>query len=227
MKKALCILLALAAVLLLAGCGKKQAAEPAPGAPKADTPHAGSAGEAGSAEEAISPTAAIDSFVTLADAFAAAEPDNYQAATYEDRYVYVFLFDDTYFRVTAPLSAEVYDRLSAIDIFADDAKEQESAILSPLAIETRENVTAMIPVQAELDRWVGKTGGDLLDDGWYITGYYLDEALFYMNSGMFEYTVTVDGKLTYTDDFDEYEAIRPLTVKSVVFTALGDATNLD
>ena len=41
------------------------------------------------------------------------------------------------------------------------------------------------------------------------------------------YTVVFNGKLTYTDDFDEYEAIRPQTIKSVTYDCLADATNLD
>ncbi len=230
MKKALCVLLALLALLLLAGCGKKQASEPVPGAPKENSTPADAGSTAGTADTSASGTggtSAIDAFRTIGDVYAAAERENYQSATYEDRYVYVFLYQDTYYRVSAPLTPETYDKLSAVDIFADDADEQEHAILAPLTIETRENITDLIPVQSELDKYVGKTGGDLLDEGWYITGYYLDEAIFYMSSGMFEYTVTVDGKLTYTDDFNEYEAIRPLTVKSVAFMSLGDATNLD
>ena len=90
-----------------------------------------------------------------------------------------------------------------------------------------ENLSDAVPTQEELDKLVGKTGEELLEDNWYSSGYDLDSMEFTMGHGLFLYTVTFEGKVEVTDDFDENEAIKPLKVKSVVYYDLGDTTNLD
>ncbi len=203
MKKTLSLLLVLLIALgVLAGCGQA----PAPAAAPA-------------AESAVS----IESIKTIGDAMAI-ESEEYQSAAYEDAFVYVFHLGDAIYRVTAPLSPEGFSAIMALDYADPEYDRKYSDIISPLAIERRENLSELIPDQAELDKLVGKTGEELFEDGWYIgSGYMLDDMLFYMGKDLFEYSVVFDGRLEYSEDFDADEAIRPLKVKSVAYFGLGDA----
>ena len=47
----------------------------------------------------------------------------------------------------------------------------------------------------------------------------------YMCHGPFAYTVTFKGSPENSEDFDEYEALKLLTVQAVSYDGLGDATN--
>ena len=235
MKKTILILFLLTALVFCSACslfrqsgdGSGKGNDASADSAAADKTPAGTAGDAAGSDTAADLTAAIEGFRTIGDVRAVADTDNYQTATYDDLYVYVFRYDGTDYRVTAPIPADTRAVLDTLDIFDPDYNEKNNAALDPLVIETRENVSAMIPTKAELDQLIGKTGADLLDDGWYSMGYNVDEMTFFLAHGMFQYTVVFNGKLTYTDDFDEYEAIRPLTIKSVTYDCLADATNLD
>ena len=74
----------------------------------------------------------------------------------------------------------------------------------------------------------GKTGEQLLADGWTVTGYDLNQTVFFMEKGPFQYRFYFDGKLEESEGFDENEAIKPLSVKAVQFEMLGNnATGID
>lgn len=167
----------------------------------------------------------IESIRTIGDALALDSPE-YQSAALEKNFVYVFLLDGVYYRAVAPLSAETAALIWALDYDENyDARWKE--LVSPLKVEKIENLSALIPSRTELDGLIGKTGAELLDDGWKSYGYNLDAMEFFLAKDPFKYTVAFDGELEMSEDFDEYEALRDLTVKSIVFDGLGDATNLD
>ena len=207
MKKTIAVLLAcLMAMSLLTGCGAgtaPAAASAASGTSEAETP----------------------SFQTIGDVLSYEE--NRQYAYDENYYVYVFEKDGTCYRAVAELTAEVSEALNGLDILNENHDEKMAEIVSPLEISRLENLTEQMPSQEELDALVGKTGQELLDDGWTSGGYNLDEGEFWLNKGAYAYTVTFNETVEQTEDFDEYEAIGPLTVKSVVCTGIGDATNLE
>ena len=210
MKKTLSFALALSITLIvLTGCAMPSFGGSAP-TPAAPTP---------------SEKPGIESIRTIGDALAVDSPE-YQSAAYETAFVYVFLLDGVYYRAVAPLNAETAATIWALDYDENyDARWKE--LVSPLRIEKIENLSALIPSRAELDALVGRTGAELLDDGWQSYGYNLDTMEFFLAKEPFKYTVAFDGELEMSDDFDEYEALRDLTVKSVVFDGLGDATSLD
>ena len=82
------------------------------------------------------------------------------------------------------------------------------------------------PSQEELDKLVGKTVQDLFDEGWTCWGWNLGDHILWMYGGPFSYTVEFTGELNDTEYFDESEA-GSMTVKSVTYDGLGDATELD
>jgi len=208
MKKLLACLLTLVLTLsLLAACGGQENSPAGTGTP-----------------------ADVASVKTLGEAMDLAEDGTVQSATYEDSYVYVFKNGDAYWRLTAALDAEQSAALSALDILDENYDAKLKELLTPIAVTKCENLNEQKLSDEELAALVGKTGADLLADGWVSgMGYNLDEMQFFMERPPFAYTVTFESgtKLENTDDFDEEEAIKPLKVVSVTFDGIGDtATDL-
>ena len=170
---------------------------------------------------------ALPSYATIGDLYADQRVSHDQWGHDTEYYVEVFVKDGVSYRAIAALPEGLGDQLFELDWDDPEHDEKQAALLAPVAIERIENLTALIPPQEELDKLVGKTGKELLDDGWTTGSYNLDEMEFWMSKGPFTYSVIFDGKLEYSDDFDDYEAIQSLTVKSVTFSNIGDATNLD
>ena len=200
MKKTLALILAaLMLTALFAGCGKEQKKTPVD----------------------------IDSVETLGDIFSLGDLDERQSCWSDKTYVIAFGLNGVYYRATASLPADVSKKIDALEF--DDPKHDEKMekALSPVKIDKFENLTDLIPPQEELDKVVGKTAKELFDDGWSSSGWSLDDMEFWLVKDAFQYTVKFDGKLEYSDDLDIEKAIEPYTVKSIVFSGLGNAADID
>lgn len=205
MKKALTLILALTLVLaLFASCGNS-----------------------GTAEQA-KVTATPGEIKTIGDIINTPGAEELQTATVEGgKFVYVYKLNGIYYRAIADVTEEQSDAIWDLDMFADDYDEKRAELLSPLEILSLENLSDALPPQEELDQWVGKTGAELFEAGWYNSGWNLDDMVFWMDYGPFQYDVFMTGEVGDFDEFDE-EDINPLVVKSVTYNGqLGDATNLD
>lgn len=206
MKKTIALIVALMlSVLALAGCG---------------------GGESGAdpADAAVT----VDSLKTIGDVIAL-ESDTEQSSVSGDKVVYVFKVGDTYYRAIATISEEDADAYFAIDFEDEDYEQQQEAIVAGLPIDEIQNLSEMIPEQSELDEWVGKTGGELMDAGWYCSGYNLDDEVFWMTYGPFMYDVTFDADFSDVDnmDWEAEEGLKDLKVTSVTYKDIGDAANLE
>ena len=100
-------------------------------------------------------------------------------------------------------------------------------MVAPLEVTHIDNVTEAIPAQEELDKYVGKTGSDLLDEGWSWSYYDLEEMKVGMTHGWFSYDVVFEGKIENKEDLDIEEAIKDLKVLSVSYAGLGDLTDIE
>ncbi len=203
MKKTIASILACLMMLtLLVGCGSAKNEEPA--------------------------AAGVDlaTIQTMGDAYAMSTGAN-QAAWNDTEIIYAYEADGVYYRVRANLPEDVSAALDALDFADENHEEKMREILSPVPVTSAENLSEQIPSQEELDKLLGKTGQELLDDGWSNWGFNLDTMEFYMYHGDFSYIVVFDGALEMSDDLDGTEALKPLTVKSVTFEGLGDAANFD
>ena len=168
----------------------------------------------------------LDSLKTMGDAFAL-EAENDQFGSDDQHFVYVFEIGGTAYRVIADMTKEVQKEMDKLDASKEDFNDKTKEAAASLEISKRENLTEMIPSQEELDKFAGKTGQDLLDDGWTVSGWDIDENTFTMNKGPFAYTVVIDSKLKESDDFDGDEEIKKLKIKKIKYSDIGDATNLD
>ena len=211
MKKSFVIVLSLILVLsLFTACSKQESSDPTPAnnGPASDTLPVETVGEA----------------------LALKGEGEFQSATLGKAYVLVFEKDGVYWRVIAELTKEQHDALFALDILDEDHENKEKEIISPLKVTKCENLNEKKLSDDEMASLVGKTGADLLSDGWTSgMGYNLDDMEFYWEYAPFEYIVTFEKQeeLENTDDFDEEAAVASLKVVSVAFTGLGDsATDL-
>lgn len=177
-------------------------------------------------EEAANVVADLSQLKTMGDALAIGEDSQYMSTWNEESYIYCFMFGDTPVRVVADLDAEMYAKVDEV-VFsgAEDAEDQLVALLSPLPLSSVEDLSEGVMSAKDLGKLSGKTGQELLDDGWLANGSYWsdDDALVVlMDKGDFSYEVAFDSDVEQGDDFDAEEAIRDLTVASVEFFGLGD-----
>ncbi len=199
-------------VLLLAGCGTGSA----PAAPASETSQPAAA------------SADVTSFKTIGDIFAA-NPEERERGNTEDTYFIVFDLGGTLYRAYADLPKDVFDQLMALEFDDAEYEEKHRAIAAPLEIRQLDNLTEMIPPQEELDKWIGKTGQDLIDDGWTEGfGYNLADMDFYLNKGPFSYVVRFEKDKEYvnSDDFDVFKTIAPLTITSVTYDGIGNGAEI-
>ena len=165
----------------------------------------------GETNPSVNSSADINSFKTIGDIINSGI-DSIQSANTDRYYIYVFQAGQEYYRAVSNITPEISQSLFDLDFDDKNYDSKLNKIISPL----------------EIDKLVGKTGEELINDGWNAgMGYNLETMEFYLNKGAFEYTVVFDGKLENSDDFDEEEAIKPLVVKSVTLNGIGDATNVE
>lgn len=221
MKKWTLLLVVALTALMLAACGN---------------PDSGSGGSSGGSESGgeksgldSSDDFDISSLETLADAFAAAEEGSSQYAFDEKQIVYAFRVGDQDYRVIAEMTKELYEKSNEIPFDEErDAKVQE--LLGGQKITSAENLSEKAPTQEELDKLVGKTCGELFEDGWSCWGYDLDamEITLYHDAYAFTAVLDYDGKpMENSDDFDETEAFKDIKIKSLTYDGLGDATSIE
>lgn len=188
----------------------------------------GKAGNSSAPSKTDLSNVSVDSLKTMGDIIAL-NIEEKQTAAYEGYYVYAFNLNDTYYRAISTISKDTFDKI--LDLDASDKKydEQLSAIIAPIKIEKMENLTENIPSQDELDKYIGKTCGELLDSGWSDSGYNLNDQEFWMDYECYNYTVVFDGTVEPedTEDFDAYEKAKDLKVKSIKYNSIGDATYME
>ena len=207
MKKTMALILSLVLILaVFSGCAKNTDRETNP---------------------SVNSSADINSFKTIGDIINSGI-DSIQSANTDRYYIYVFQAGQEYYRAVSNITPEISQSLFDLDFDDKNYDSKLNKIISPLEIDKLENLSDTVIPQEELDKLVGKTGEELINDGWNAgMGYNLETMEFYLNKGAFEYTVVFDGKLENSDDFDEEEAIKPLVVKSVTLNGIGDATNVE
>lgn len=152
-----------------------------------------------------------------------------QSACFDKYYVYAFNLNGTYYRAISNLSDDEVKAINDLDILADDYNKKLETLTKPLKIDKMENLSEQIMSKEEMDKWVGKTGKDLLEAGWYSSGHNLETMEFWMGYGPFVYTVVLDGEVAESDyeDFDDEEDIKDMKIKSVEYDSIGDATSIE
>lgn len=152
---------------------------------------------------------------------------SYGYSNTEKQFVYVFEIDNITYRAIADLDEETAKQLFALDFNDLEYERKFNELITPLEVVQVDNITEAIPTQDVLDKYIGKTGKDLLDEGWYWYYYNIDEMEFGMTYGWFSYVVKFDGQIENKEDLDIDEAIKDLKILSIKYEGLGDPTDLE
>jgi hypothetical protein len=174
-------------------------------------------------------TVSVDSLKTLGEAFEL-ETEEDQWSVGEGKVIYAFKYGGTYYRVQASISEEDQQSYIDIDFNDEDYEEQQHKIIDPLEIEAVDDLSEKILSQEELDAVAGKTGKELVDEGWTYQGSYsLDEMVVWMGYDSFEYSVKFEGHIDEQNDdsFDIEAATKDLKAISAELSGMGDTTSIE
>ena len=148
-------------------------------------------------------------------------------------FVYVFNYKGAPTRIYGKISSDVFDQLNKTMENGGDIAAVADC-LSDVKIEKMEDLNSIAPSQADLDAYKGKTGQDLVNDGFTVDGYASgddNEPVFFMTKDEFEYNVTFEETIEIPDDtsdFDYASEVIPLTVKKIERTGISwMATSID
>ena len=199
------VLILMLAVILCAGCGTS-------GDGKAPS------GSGASSEE-------IASWKTLGDL---EEYEYYGYGYSSETYVKVFIQNGVFYRAIAKLPSDISDTLFELSYEDPDHDQKQDELLAPIELVKVENLSEQILPQEQLDQLVGKTGEELLNEGWTAySSYNTETSEVYMDFGPFQYRITFEGTLDIQDD-DVEAAIQSLKVKKAVFFNISSsATEVD
>ena len=141
-------------------------------------------------------------------------------------YVAVFEVGDSFVRVLAKMDAAKGEKVFELDSSADDRFKQLADLIGDVEIESAEDITTDRIGQPDLDAYVGKTGQNLIDDGFTFADYYMyggDETGAMMDKGYFSYGVVFDMQVSESRIGDEGAAIKDATVKSISYMSIANA----
>ena len=170
-------------------------------------------------------TADMSSWTTLGDALANATtmPDYGYDGNY---FVCVFQSGDSYIRAVAEMESDVADQFFGLDFLAEDYAQQFANVVGGLQLVEVEDITAGLLDQDDLDALVGKTGQELVDEG-FTFGYYNfrsdgGESGAAMDNGYFCYSITFDAAIPSLDLEDGGAAIMDAPVISAQYAGLSE-----
>lgn len=187
-------------------------------------------GAAGSDATEQTQTADIDSssWKTLGDALAYDTKEMSGSSWDEEHYITVFAASDgSVFRVVAKMDADVYAKHEKLDMSDDDYEEKFLQVMGGLELESVEDLTPEKLSQDQLDAYVGKTGKDLVDDGFTFEHYWMyggEETGATMAKGNLAYSVTFDVTVP-EDKADSDEAGDAIMDAAIVSMEFSGASN--
>ena len=142
-------------------------------------------------------------------------------------YVYAFEQDGDTYRAICDVPEETAQAIFDLDFDDPDYDKKLNDLIAPLPVKVIENLTENLPTQKEAEQYIGKTGQELIDDGWTVHFYNLDEMRFGMTYGVYSYDIIFEGKIKDPQNFNENTDMGGLTVKTITCDGIGDATYVE
>ena len=142
-------------------------------------------------------------------------------------YVYAFEQDGNTYRAICDVSEETAQAIFDLDFDDPDYDKKLNDLIAPLPVKAIENLTENLPTQEEADQYIGKTGQELIDAGWNVYYYNLDELQFTMTYGIYSYDITFEGKIKDPESFNEDTDMGGLTVKTITCSGVGNPTYVE
>ena len=146
---------------------------------------------------------------------------NFGYSIYEEKYVTAVELNGTVYRIIADLEPDTAKALFDLEFDDPEHDKKMNELLVPLEVTKIENVNEAIPSKEEVDKYIGKSGADLLEEGWSWNFYNLDDMEFGFDHGWFAYNVKFDGKIENKEDLDIEEAIKDLKVIYISYEGIG------
>ena len=205
--------LAVPLALALVACGGGQAAQD----------QGASASSAG--QTAATGSVDVSSWKTLGDGLAAQSGNFATAAWNDSRYVAVFEAGDSVVRVVAEMTPEVDGRIADLDGSAGDYDKKFAEVVGGQPLLSAEDITAEKLTQDEVDAYKGKTGQDLMNDGFAFQSYYMtggDQTGVTMAKGYIAYNVTFDASVPEGGTEDDGAAIKSAPIADIEFAGGSD-----
>ena len=201
--------LCLALAAPLAACGGKQAASD-----NGSTP-------------AATQTAAADpsSWKTLGEALAT-QTESMAASWNDTSYVTVFKSGDHIYRVVAQLDADTNKKIEAVDWSKDDVSKQIEQAAGGAAITTAQDITEEKLSDADLANLNGKTGKQLVDEGWVFESYFMyggEQTGATYGKGNLSYAITFDVTVPESSTEDGGASLTDAQVASAEFSGASQA----
>ena len=158
-------------------------------------PLASCTGQTSGAGDDATAAASADSsgWETVGDALS--QSDSKSAGWGDEYYVAVVEVGDSVYRVVAQMDEDATQKVDAVDWSRDDVSEQLDEAVSALSITKLEDLTADKLSADELEALVGKTGSELVDEGFVFQDYYMyggEETGANFCKGYLAYMVTFD-----------------------------------
>lgn len=176
---------------------------------------------------APSAQAAIDSssWKTLGDALSA-QTESMSSGWDNNYYVSVFKAGDSLIHVVAKMDPEAAARMDEVDWTSPDADEQIKEAIGMIELISAEDITDQVIGQDELDKLVGKTGQDLVDEGWTFANYFMyggDETAATFENGSLAYSFTFDVTTPEEATEDGGASVMGATITQVEFQGAAES----
>ena len=186
-----------------------------------------SGGQSAAEDTTTEETVAVDvaSLKTLGDVMAI-EGEGQSSAWNEEHYIYVTNANGAPLRAVVDLTPEIYSQIEELDFLDEDYDQKLTDIIGGLELASLDDYSDQVPSQEELDALVGKTGQELVDDGFTfstLTMYGGDETVAEFEKDAFRYEVTFDGTVDGDADGFDGSVVAELTVASASFAGLSNA----
>ena len=159
--------------------------------------------------------------------------DGYMLATEDPSFCYdeksfvcVIPINGRYVRVVADIDDATKDKLSQLDFNDEDYDAKQTEALCGLTIKSAKDITDEKLSDADVLNLVGKTGQELIDDGFVFESYYMyggDTTGANMAKGNFSYGLTFDVSISEDETEDEGAAIMDAKVTEAQFLGVSSA----
>lgn len=185
-----------------------------------------SASDSGSSSAPEGQAAAFDpGWETYGDAMDA-QTAAMSAGWNDDYYVSVFKVDESIVRVVAKMTPEVDKVLDELDWSTDNVSEQIDEAVRPLKLESVEDLTGGLLSPEDLASYEGKTGKDLVDEGWTFQTYFMyggEQTGATFVKGYLAYTFTFNVTVTEAEYEDGGASVMDVPVVEVEFEGASEA----
>lgn len=137
----------------------------------------------------------------------------------------LFLKDESYdviYKVTAPLTTELYEQFDSMDWEDEEGHKQFYCSLENVTVE---DISSLVPTEEDLQQFVGMKFGELEDLGWYNSGWTGGEGeayTFYYDGPIFYGSIVPEETVMDIDDLSTND-MRELTVKEMIFYGISSS----